>query len=215
MGKKYKKLTKSRLAIILSKLEGFSSPKVRDEQYITPSEIAADILWKSYLQSDIRQKVIVDLGAGTGILGIGAAMLGATKVSLVEKDKKSLQIAKENKDFVESETGKDLDLKLINKDISELNAEIFKCDSVIMNPPFGVKREHADRNFLKFAFNISKVIYSLHKSNTLNFVEKISSDNGFCVSHKWHYDFDLKATYKFHKKKIRRIEVSCVRIVKI
>ena len=40
-------LTKKQLAIILSKLKVFESPKVSVEQYNTDSEIAATILWNS------------------------------------------------------------------------------------------------------------------------------------------------------------------------
>jgi len=70
--------SKSRLAIALSRLEGFSEPKVRQEQYLMDSEIGASVLWNACLLGDIRGKVIADLGCGTGMLGIGALMLGAT-----------------------------------------------------------------------------------------------------------------------------------------
>ena len=72
-----KKVSKGRLGVILSRLRVFYKAKVRVEQYPTDSEIAAQMLWESHLRGDIEGKVIVDLGCGTGILGIGALILGA------------------------------------------------------------------------------------------------------------------------------------------
>ena len=74
--------SKSSLAVLLSKLKGFETEKVSEklEQYQTDPEIAAEILWFAGFNNDISRKVIVDLGCGTGILGIGALVMGAKKV---------------------------------------------------------------------------------------------------------------------------------------
>ena len=88
--------TKSQLAIALSKLDGFKDPKLRQEQYITDSEIAASVLWSAHLFKDIEGKVIADLGCGTGVLGIGALLLGAKMVLFIDSDKEALAIAKKN-----------------------------------------------------------------------------------------------------------------------
>src|SRR3989338_11601347 len=94
--KLYMIITKSRLAIILSKLRQFENPKFLDEQYTTDSEIAAMVLWNAYMSGNIKGKTIAYLGAGTGILGIGALLLGAKKVFFVEKDENAVKILKEN-----------------------------------------------------------------------------------------------------------------------
>src|SRR3989338_1673942 len=98
--------SKSRLAIALSRLEGFSEPKVRQEQYLMDSEIGASVLWNACLLGDIRGKVIADLGCGTGMLGIGALMLGAKQVLFVDMDKNALETAKNNILKVKSEIGR-------------------------------------------------------------------------------------------------------------
>ena len=72
--------SKKELAILLSKLKTFDTPKTHLEQYSTDSEIAADILWFAYQNKDIEGKKIADFGCGTGILGIGALNLGANKI---------------------------------------------------------------------------------------------------------------------------------------
>ena len=88
--------SKSTLAIALSRLEDFSKPKVRQEQYLMDSEIGASMLWNACLLGDIGAKTIADLGCGTGILGIGALLLGAKQVIFVDSDEKALEIAKKN-----------------------------------------------------------------------------------------------------------------------
>src|SRR3989344_2106994 len=95
--------SKAGLARILSGLRMFDEAKVRLEQYTTDGETAADILWNMYILGDIDGKVIVDLGTGTGVLGIGAGLLGAKRVILVDIDKTALNIAKENISKVKSE----------------------------------------------------------------------------------------------------------------
>ena len=61
-------LSKSTLAVRLSKLKGFLQPKLASEQYATDSETAADLLWLAFMNGDVKDKVIADFGCGTGIL---------------------------------------------------------------------------------------------------------------------------------------------------
>ena len=56
------------------------APKVNLEQYTTSEQIAATMLYiAAYTNNDIIGKSILDLGCGTGRLGLGAAFLGVTK----------------------------------------------------------------------------------------------------------------------------------------
>jgi len=181
-------MNKKQLAIKLSKLKGFENPKLKLEQYFLDSEIAADMIWTAYLNGDIKNKVIADLGAGTGILGYGALLLGAKKVYLIEKDKEVIKIAKENiKDKI----------NFVNKDIKDFNV---KVDTIIQNPPFGTKDEHADKLFLEKAMKLSNTIYSLHKITSKKFIRKLVRENfKFKI---YEVNVPLKKTYGFHKKRI-------------
>ncbi len=89
------------LALILSRLQSFTKPNVREEQYATPAELAAGVLWKISLEKNIIGKTILDLGCGTGILGLGALLLGAKKVGFVDADNEALLIAKKNHNIME------------------------------------------------------------------------------------------------------------------
>lgn len=212
MTKKTGFLSKSGLAILLSKLKVFGQPKVRVEQYSMDSEVGASVLWNAALLLDIKGKVSVDLGCGTGILGIGALVLGAKKVYFVDSDQEALEIAKENWQRVKSESSGLGEAVFLCQDIADFNE---KVDVVFENPPFGTKVRHADRVFLEKAMSSRAVIYSFHKSESKMFIEAFSRDHNYKVSHCWQFEFPLKATLEFHKRKIHRIDVSCFRLERI
>ena len=204
--------SKSSLAIALSELKGFEKPKVMLEQYPTDSEIAADVLWQAFLKGDL-QKVSVDLGCGTGLLGIGALLLGAPAVVFVDVDEDALKTAKENLEFVEKKYGITLKKKarFICSDIKNIDE---KFELVLQNPPFGVQKEHADRAFLERAFEIAPIVYSFHKIESKEFLEQFAKDKGFKITDAWVFDFPLKASMEFHRRKIERIKVGCWRLEK-
>ena len=210
-------ISKSGLAIILSKLKGFEGPKVMAEQYSIDPEIAATVLWKALYSEKVRVCSIADLGCGTGILGIGALLLGASKVYFVDNDENALKIAKENLDLcIKSESSYKGQIngkyEFILADVTEFDK---KVDTVIMNPPFGVKVRHNDRTFLGKALEIAKTVYSFHKSESLRFIMAFSNDNRFELVEKIDFSWPLKQTMHFHKSRIKRIPVSCFILEKI
>lgn len=203
--------SKSKLAIKLSQLKGFEQQKVKAEQYPTDSEIAAEVLWNAHLLGDLEGKVGVDLGCGTGILGIGALYLGNSKVYFVENDSEALEIAKTNVSRVKSESSELGEAVFLHQDVADFDE---KVDLVLQNPPFGTKVRHSDREFLKKAVKLADIIYTFHKSETKAFLEAFARDSGFKVSHCWDFRFPLKQAMSFHRRRIHRINVSCFRIVK-
>ena len=204
--------SKSSLAIVLSRLGGFESPKVRQEQYIMDSEIGASALWSAYQQGDIEGKAIADLGCGTGMLGIGALLLGAKQALFVDFDEKALEVAKTNLSKMKSEGYRLGKADFIRKDIEKL--EEIKAEVVVQNPPFGTKVKHIDAVFLKKALEIAPIVYSFHKSETKAFLERFSAQNNAQITHFFDFKFPIKATFEFHRRKIRRVNVTCFRFVK-
>ncbi|MBT5023061.1 methyltransferase [Candidatus Woesearchaeota archaeon] len=207
--------SKSSLAVALSKLKLFSKPDVKLEQYPTDSEIAAEILWNAHMRGDLDNKIVADLGCGTGILGIGALLLGAKKVFFVDIDKNALEILKQNLDDLDANESI---YEIINKYVSNVSLDYVsdcvkgKLDVVFQNPPFGTKEEHADKMFLEKAFELSDTVYSFHKLSTEKFVNAITRDHNFRITEKWIFKFPLKQTQKFHKKRIEHIDVGCWRL---
>lgn len=202
--------SKGSLAVVLSRLEGFIEPKVRVEQYTTDAEIAAEVLWNAKMKGDI-EKVSVDLGCGTGILGIGLLLLGESETFFVDSDQDVLKVARKNLEKMQSEYYIPGKAHFKHLDVNDFTK---KVHLVVQNPPFGVKVKHNDKKFLKNAFEIGNLVYSFHKSESKSFVEKLSTENKFKVTDVWDFNFPLKATYSFHTRKIKRIKVSCFRIEK-
>ncbi|RMF06081.1 DNA methylase [Candidatus Woesearchaeota archaeon] len=203
--------SKSDLAVKLSRISGFVNPQHIKEQYMTDSETAADLLWNAYLLGDIEGKKIADMGCGAGILGIGAALLGCRQITFVDEDERALAIASSN--YARFELEWDMPPALFEKaSIEKWKPE--KQEVVVMNPPFGTRIRHIDREFLRKAFETADIIYSFHKTSTKEFIRRYSSKNGFSVTHEWDYLFPLKATQAFHTRRIRRIEVTAFRFAK-
>lgn len=204
-------VSKVSLAIILSSLKGFENPKEGEEQYITESDIAAELIWIMKMRDELDGKTVADLGAGTGILGIGALLFGAKKVFFVDKDGDALAIAKENIDDLKAKGYILGEVVFVLGDVGMFDE---KTNIVLENPPFGTREDHADKKFLEKAFSTANLVYSFHKSSTDKFVRAFSDDNGFKVVEKADYAFPLKQIYAHHKRKIHRIEVSLYRLEK-
>lgn len=198
-------MSKSTLAVWLSRLKTFPEAKAKLEQYATDSEVAAEVLWNASMLHDLEGKTIADLGAGTGILAAGALQLGAKKLWLIDKDDTALNVARKNLEQVEG------DWEIVHSDIANFNE---KVDVVVQNPPFGTKDRHADKAFLEKAFSLAPIVYSFHKESTTEFVEAIAADHDFDITHHWSFDFPLKQTMKHHTRKIHHIKAGCWRFQK-
>ena len=202
-------MRKKHLAMALSRLKGFPEPKPELEQYRTPGNVAAELLWLAHSLGDIEGKTIADLGAGTGVLSIGACLLGAKKVYAVEVDETALEVARENA----SSLGIDC-IEFVNSDVSSFSMGV---DTVIMNPPFGSQNPHADRPFLVKAFEISDVVYSIHlaKPEVRRFIETFVGDFGFSITHRVTLPFEIPAQFFFHRKRLERVLVDVYRFERL
>ncbi|NJE30429.1 methyltransferase domain-containing protein [Thermococcus sp. 18S1] len=200
-------MKKKHLAIALSRLEGFKNPKPELEQYRTPGNVAAELLWLAHSLGDIGGRVVGDLGAGTGVLSIGACLLGAAGVYAVEVDETALEVARENARSL----GMEECIEFIHSEVSRFGR---KVDTVVMNPPFGSQNPHADRPFLLKAFEVSDVVYSIHlaKPEVRRFIEAFVGDAGFEITHRITLPFEIPAQFFFHRKRLERVLVDIYRL---
>ncbi len=194
-------LSKQSLAVALSRLAPFAEAETRLEQYPSDSDLAATLLWHAHMHGRIDGKRVLDLGAGTGILAIGAALLGAATVVAVEKDERALAVLRRNLGMYEGTT----QVRAVQGDAAACTEA---ADVVVMNPPFGTRERHADRAFLTAATRLAPVIYTIHKTTTERFVEAFCRDNGFRVTWRERHGFPLKRTMPHHRKRLARIDVT-------
>jgi putative methylase len=196
-------MRKKELAILLSSLEKLQRTKPKLEQYPTPGEIAAEILWKVNQIDNLKGKRVCDLGCGVGTLSIGAALLGARVVG-IDVDEESLKIARRNARGIKQ-------VEFLRMDIEDFREEV---DIVIMNPPFGKKPFHKDRFFLRKAFEFARVVYSIHSLHAKDFLEKFAKQNGFEPELLWRFNFPIKPLYLWHRKKVFKFKAGLWRFEK-
>ena len=195
----------------LESLETFSSPKDYLEQYQTPASVAGEMIHYISNNYSIQNYSIADLGCGTGILGIAAALCGCKNVFLFDIDEEALEIAKNNVESLELNDN----IQIIQTDVNQLRLckKLNKFfDLVITNPPFGIRSENgADVEFLKTAsYLCNNTIFSLHKFSTVNFLKKFYNKNGISDIKSFKIEYKLPKTYKFQKKKEKNIDVVCL-----
>lgn len=67
-------------------------------EYPTPPDLAAHVILAAHAEGDIEDRLVADLGCGGGVLGIGAAHLGAGYVLGIDIDPAALRQAAKNTD---------------------------------------------------------------------------------------------------------------------
>nr|CAG4713646.1 unnamed protein product [Naegleria fowleri] len=226
-------------AFLQEHIQNFEKPKIKLEQYITTPHLASHTLYTAQFSfDDIEGKEVLDLGIGTGMLGLGACLLGAKHVTGVDIDDDALRICSENIDGIIEDVDEDLvphftyRLDLIQSDVFQFERmlklrakklalqkgtteeeEYRIFDTVLLNPPFGTRIKGTDMMFLKVASELTKnAVYSLHKTTTREFVTQKTAKWGFDVKVVAELNYDLEASYSFHKKKSQQIQVDLIRL---
>ncbi|MFB6307811.1 MAG: METTL5 family protein [Haloarculaceae archaeon] len=203
--------TKRALAQQLGVVAGFDDPRAPLEQYRTPPDLAAHLIHTADLQDDIENRIVVDLGCGTGMLALGAALRSPAHVLGLDIDPAPLSTARTNQRKVASRTP-----------VSWIRADATQAPlcpptdetTVVMNPPFGAQsgNEHADRDFLGTAAAIAAVSYSIHNEGSEEFVEAFAADNGGDVTHAFRAEFELPRQFDHHEDTSQTIDAEVFRI---
>jgi len=198
------------LEIALQSIERITDLEITLEQYPTPAKIVANILYDAEITyNDIQEKTVIDLGCGDGIFTIGAALLGATRAIGIDIQSKALKVSQRNSVSLGTDTKTDFLLC----DVDQI-ALAKKFDTVVSNPPFGIKKRGADLSFLRKAIAISKTIYSIHLGTEKNraFLEQEIERLGGTVTRIERFEFPIERIYEFHRKAMHMIEVDLYRI---
>ncbi len=137
----------SQLARVLSGVPPFPRPEARREQVLTPPGPAVELLLAADRWDPLSGRSVLDLGMGTGRLAIGAALLGADPVVGVEIDPEAAEVARS------AARSAGVSLEIVLADVADYRTP---ADVVLLNPPFGAQRRHADRPFWDAAFSLAR-----------------------------------------------------------
>jgi putative methylase len=87
-------------------------------------------------------------------------------------------------------------------------------DTVVSNPPFGVKKRGMDVVFIKKALSIARVVYSIHLAGEKNreFLSKKIESLGGKVTQIETFEFPIPRLYKYHRKARHLIRTDLYRI---
>ncbi|HEC96152.1 MAG TPA: methyltransferase domain-containing protein [Euryarchaeota archaeon] len=198
-------LSKKELEIIVEKIPKHPNPKDYLEQYTTPAKIVAKMIHYARLLGDLENSIIIDLGCGTGRFAIAASLYGNTYAIGIDIDKEAVHIARE----YSKKLGAIVDFILCDVKFLKIRGDV-----VFQNPPFGIKKKHADRVFLEKATEISNVIYTIHDKYSKEFVLEFLNNKGFYVTHTLEEDFEIPLQFYYHKARIKRIPVIIFRAEK-
>jgi putative methylase len=195
------------LEMALQRLSGYSHPSADLEQYQTPASLAARLLFHALMKGDIEGKNVCDLGSGTGVLAAGAALLGADRVTGVEIDRKAIEVAKTNAGLL------GVDVQFIVADVRDpLLPSCLGCsDTVIMNPPFGAQKVHADRPFIDLALTLAPVTYSIFNAGSVQFIETYIEGRAE-IDERIGGIFPIQRTFSFHTRDMQEIGVEILRL---
>jgi len=203
-------IDKKELELILSRVPRFPMPRKDLEQYPTSSRIASYMLWIAYLKGDIEGCIVADLGCGTGILSLGALLLGASGVLCIDIDCSALTVAKH---WIENYST--IGIEALCCDVTCISLR--EIDTVVMNPPFGVYRRGADILFLRKALEIAKrSVYSIHKFNphSHKLITEVAKGADFDVEILSVDRMEIPQLYEEHVKRVHRFKVALYRFRK-
>ncbi|MEL9939747.1 MAG: METTL5 family protein [Ignisphaera sp.] len=202
--------TKKELEMLLNQTPPFPRPKQFLEQYLCDSRIASEMLWNAYISGDIRDKIVADLGCGTGMLAYGALILGSKEVICIDIDCEAILTAK---NFLSSKNL--FNASFICADVNVLSLRA--VDTIVMNPPFGVYRQKSDMQFLESALRLRpRAIYTIHKySQKLFNIIKSKLDmreDDFKMLPLLLDNMIIHASYGHHRKRVHRFRIIVLKI---
>jgi putative methylase len=119
-------------------------------------------------------------------------------------------VARENADLL----GTDITFLAVDLREGVCRDRIGACDTVVMNPPFGAQKVHADRPFIDCAIAVAGISYSIFNAGSIPFVEAYTAQKAE-ITEKIGGAFPIKRTFAFHTRDVQEIEVEILRLKRI
>ncbi len=162
------------------------------------------------MRQDVAGKKVADLGCGTGVFAIGAMMLGASGATGVDIDRESIRTARANAhNLLDSGTGRRITFR--TSDILKFSGAF---DTVFQNPPFGSQSRNADVPFIRKALGIARTVYTMHLSETEDFVTDTIHRYGGRVVFARPFTYSMPRMFDFHESDRREFSLILYKAVK-
>jgi putative methylase len=184
---------RAELIRLLDRVPGPSAPRAELEQVMTPPEPAAELLFSAVARDDLEGRSVLDLGTGTGRLAIGAALLGARSVVGIDVDPDVVDVARRASEAA------GVDVEFRTSDAIDWTRG---ADVVLMNPPFGAQRAHADRPFWDAAFRLAgRTVYAFALADSRTFIARRAVAAGVHVLETRPVAWELPRTFPHHARR--------------
>ena len=194
--------------MLLSSLPPHPCGDIELEQYTTSGDIAASWLAQIAAFGDLStDSSIADLGAGNGILGIGAALMGVSQVVLVEVDEQACSVAFQSIE----QAGVSDSVEIFCKRVDD-SLDLSGADLIISNPPWGTQKPKSDRPFLDAIIRSNTIAHLMHSAEATH-IETIFESAGWEVERYWETDFALPAAYSHHYSRQGKTRVGFWRLL--
>lgn len=197
------------LAMTLSGLTAHPQNNDALEQYATEGDLAARWLLAMHQFGDVEGRTVVDVGAGNGIFGLGAMLLGASSAWLIESDAEVCTVAAGNARSL------GIEVAVVHQHVTSIHhlPSIEGC-TIISNPPWGVRTTAADRPVLEALLGSSaSVLHIMHHADAPH-VEAMARDEGWLSEEVLRAPFRLPPIYEHHQRGRRSTEAVCRRLVR-
>ena len=194
--------------MLLSGLVPHTCDSVELEQYSTDGNLAARWLTDIAAFGDLSEGcTVADLGAGNGVLGLGALAMGAGGAILVEADQAACDVAKSNAES----TGFADSVEVIRAKLGSDSVDLSSADVVISNPPWGRQTPRADRPFLEAMIATATPTHLLHSAEATH-IQPLFEDAGWSAERYGEADFALPAAYSHHSRQRGRTRAAFWRL---
>ena len=188
----------------LARVPAHPRPTIALEQYRTPPDLAARLVFELAGLGDLARGRVIDLGAGTGMLSIAAAMFGAPDVVGLDVDPAALRVART--------AAADLDVADQTQwVVGDIAQACLRGEVALTNPPFGTRQRHADRPFLDHAFSQAPVAVVIHHAEAVDHVDARAASHGKTRTHGWRLGFDLPHQYAHQSRATKTLAAVALR----
>ncbi len=182
--------------MMLSGLEQLRHQSAELEQYATDGDLAARWLFDIAAFGDLPKGCqVADLGAGNGVLGIGAVVMGAGRALLLESDGSACNIAQSNAEAL----GLSHSVEVIRATLGIDRHDIGNADVVISNPPWGRQTPKADRPFIDAILSLGAPAHIMHSSEAKH-IEPLFEEQEWSAEKYGEADFVIPAAYSHHSR---------------